>query len=83
LSVQRDYLVDGRNAADIRFEAVTVPTERVLGRIDSGADLLDAVFDRAAIGLSAEMLGTFGEAFERTLGDAIHHRERYASLRGF
>ena len=27
-----------------------------------GAEVLDAVFDRAAIGLSAEMLGTFEEA---------------------
>jgi len=67
VSVQRTQLVDGRNAARIRFEDVAVDGSRVLGEVDAGAELLDAVLDRATIGLSAELLGTFEEAFERTL----------------
>ena len=67
LSIQRNLMVDGRNAADVVFEGVAIPADRVLGRVDAGAELLDAVFARAAIGLSAEMLGTFDEIFERTL----------------
>jgi alkylation response protein AidB-like acyl-CoA dehydrogenase len=76
VSIQRNQMVDGRNAANVSFEAVAVPAERVLGSVDSGADLLEAVFDRAAIGLSAEMLGTFNEAFERTLA-YLKEREQF------
>jgi len=67
VSRERSQLVDGRNAASVRFEDAPVDASRVLGTIDAGADLLDAVLDRATIGLCAEMLGTFEEAFERTL----------------
>jgi len=67
ISVERTELVDGRNAARITFDDVAVDASRVLGEIDAGADVLDPVFDRATIGLCAEMVGTFEEAFERTL----------------
>jgi alkylation response protein AidB-like acyl-CoA dehydrogenase len=76
LSVERNHMVDGRNAADVGLEGVPVSAERMLGQIDVGADLLDAVFDRATIGLSAEMLGTFDEAFERTLA-YLKDREQF------
>ncbi len=67
LSVRRNLMVDGRNAGDVSLDGVRVAADRVLGEIDAGADLLEAVLDRATICLAAEMLGTFGEAFERTL----------------
>ena len=67
VSIQRTEMIDGRNAALVRFDDAAVDAARVLGEIDGGADLLDRVFDRATIGLCAEMLGTFEEAFERTL----------------
>ena len=51
----------------MRFENVAVDGARILGELDAGAEVLDAVLDRATIGLSSEMLGTFEEAFERTL----------------
>jgi alkylation response protein AidB-like acyl-CoA dehydrogenase len=76
LSVQRNQMLDGRYAATVTLEGVSAASERVLGQIDAGADLLDAVFDRAAIGLSAEMLGTFDEAFERTLA-YLKEREQF------
>lgn len=76
LSVQRNQMVDGRNAAEVALAGVSVGSDRLLGKVDAGADLLDAVFARAAIGLSAEMLGTFDEAFERTLA-YLKDREQF------
>ncbi|MCP4003479.1 MAG: acyl-CoA dehydrogenase, partial [bacterium] len=76
LSIQRNQMLDGRNAADVTLKGVSVAGERVLGEIDAGAELLDAVFDRAAIGLSAEMLGAAEEAFERTLA-YLKDREQF------
>lgn len=76
LSVRRSFGLDGRNVADVTLDGVRVATERALGTLDRGAELLDAVFARAAIGLSAEMLGTFDEAFERTLA-YLKDREQF------
>jgi len=76
LSIQRTEMVDGRNAARISFDDVAVDASRVLGEIDAGADVLDAVFDRATIGLCAEMVGCFEEAFERTL-EYLKTREQF------
>jgi len=76
VTVERTELIDGRNAACITFDDVAVGGARVLGEIDGGADILDTVFDRATIGLCAEMLGTFEEAFERTL-EYLKIREQF------
>jgi alkylation response protein AidB-like acyl-CoA dehydrogenase len=65
--ITRTHLVDGRNAARVRFEDVLVGEEEALGALGEGAEILDRVLDRAAIGLSAEMLGSLAEAFDRTL----------------
>ena len=63
----RTIMVDSRNAALVSLSGVTVGPEAVLGRVDGGADLLGRVLDRARAGLSAEMLGSASEAFERTV----------------
>lgn len=76
LEIHRNQMVDGRNAGDLVLDGVRVSGERLLGQIDLAAELLDAVFDRATIGLSAEMLGTFDEAFERTL-EYLKNREQF------
>jgi acyl-CoA dehydrogenase len=67
LSVERTLMVDSRNAATVRLEGVSVPASHVLGMVDEGAQLLDPVFDRGAVALSAQLLGCLTEAFERTL----------------
>ncbi len=67
LSVERTIMVDSRNAAAVRLEGVFVPECDVLGAVDQGAELLDPVFDRGAVALSAQLLGCLTEAFERTL----------------
>ena len=60
-------MVDSRNAANIRFDNVTLGPETILGRIGGGADLLELALDRARAGLAAEMLGSAQEAFDRTV----------------
>ena len=67
VSRSRTEMVDSRNAAIIRLQGVELGEDAVLGRVDDGAEPLDAVLDRARAGLAAEMLGTAAEAFERTL----------------
>jgi len=76
VTIERAEMLDGRNAASISFDDVAVDASRVLGEIDQASDLLDAVFDRAIVGLSAEMVGTFEEAFERTL-EYLKTREQF------
>ncbi len=76
VSMETAQLVDGRNAALIRFENAAVDASRLLGEVDRGADVLDPVFDRATVGLCAEMLGCFEEAFERTL-EYLKTREQF------
>ena len=67
VSRRRSIMVDSRNAARITLANVSVGAEAVLGPVDGGADLLDAVLDAARAGLAAEMLGSSAEAFERTV----------------
>jgi alkylation response protein AidB-like acyl-CoA dehydrogenase len=67
VTTERLALIDSRNAARVRFEGVTVAEGDLLGRAGEGAEVLDAVLDRGAIALSAEMLGGASEAFDRTV----------------
>lgn len=67
ISVTRTIMVDSRNAANIEFDNVTVGRECVLGEVDCGADVLDPTLDIARIGISAEMLGSAQECFDRTI----------------
>lgn len=76
LEIEPAQMLDGRNASSIAFNHVTVDASRVLGQIDAGAELLDSVYDRASVGLCAEMLGCFEEAFERTL-EYLKTREQF------
>jgi alkylation response protein AidB-like acyl-CoA dehydrogenase len=65
VTVTRTQMVDARNAARVRFAAT--PAREIIGCPGAGADVLDLVLDRAAIGLSAEMLGGIEETFDRTI----------------
>jgi alkylation response protein AidB-like acyl-CoA dehydrogenase len=67
VEVTRTRMVDSRNAANVRFENVSVESSAVLGEPDAGADLLDSLYERATVALSAEMLGLSREVFDRTV----------------
>jgi alkylation response protein AidB-like acyl-CoA dehydrogenase len=67
VEITRTIMVDSHNAAKLRLDGVEVEASAVLGQVGRGAEILDPVFDRATIALSAEMLGGIQEAFDRTL----------------
>ncbi len=81
LSRERLGTVDSRGYANVRFDGVQVPASAVLGQVNDGAGLLDAVLDRARAGLGAEMLGTAAQAFDMTL-DYLKTREQFGRVIG-
>ncbi len=81
VSVQALNTVDSHGAAHVSFENVHVKSEALLGPADEGADILEPVLDRAAIGLAAEMLGSSQAAFDMTL-DYLNNRKQFGQLIG-
>jgi acyl-CoA dehydrogenase len=75
MSVERQHLIDGRGAAIVHFAGVDVPADAQLGTLGAAADLLDAVLDRAVVGLTAEMLGGMTAAFDMTLAYLKERRQ--------
>ena len=67
VSVTRTKMADSRNAANIEFNNVAIGEGALLGAEGAGADILDPALDIARIGISAEMLGSLQECFERTV----------------
>jgi alkylation response protein AidB-like acyl-CoA dehydrogenase len=76
VQITRTTMVDSRNAARIRLDGVDVDRSQIIGEVDRAADVLDPVFDRATIALSAELLGTLSEAWERAL-EYLKTREQF------
>ena len=68
--------IDGRAVGDVALDGVRLDQTALLGVPGGGADLLDRLLDRAAIALSAEMLGGAAEVFERTL-DYLKTRKQF------
>jgi alkylation response protein AidB-like acyl-CoA dehydrogenase len=67
VALVRTTLIDGRNAANVELAGVELGADAALGVPGAAADALDAVFDRGAAALAAEMMGGIQEAFDRTL----------------
>jgi alkylation response protein AidB-like acyl-CoA dehydrogenase len=74
--VERQWRIDARPAAIVRFERVTVPADAVLGVEGQGATALGRVLDRATVGLGADMLGGMTATFEMTL-DYLKTRKQF------
>ena len=81
ISRQRSYMMDSRNAANIKFENLHVDASSLLGPNGQAMDLLEPILDRARIGLSAEMLGMMAEAFERSI-NYLKERQQFGVLIG-
>ena len=81
VTITRTTMVDSRNAANVRLDGVQVARGDVLGELEHGAEILDPVFDRATAGLSAELLGTTQEAYDRTI-TYLKTREQFGVLIG-
>jgi alkylation response protein AidB-like acyl-CoA dehydrogenase len=76
VSVERQHRLDGRDAAIVRFDAVQVGADAVVGEVDHGLPLLTRAVDRATAALCAEMLGLSNAAFDMTL-DYLKTREQF------
>ena len=61
--------------------AVNVADNDVLGEVGKAADLIEAIRDRAAIGMAAEMLGSATQAFDITL-DYLKTRVQFGAIIG-
>ncbi|HAG72802.1 MAG TPA: acyl-CoA dehydrogenase [Gammaproteobacteria bacterium] len=81
VAINRTWMVDSRNAANISFDNVHVSKDAVLGEIGLGFAGLDQVLDVARIGVAAEMLGSMQEVFDRTLV-YLKQREQFGVLIG-
>ena len=67
LKINRTIMMDSRNAATIVFDQVQLGHDSLLGTENEAGSVIEQVLDIARIGLSAEMLGSMLEAFERTI----------------
>jgi alkylation response protein AidB-like acyl-CoA dehydrogenase len=73
--------LDAHPAANVSFSDVQVGADAVLGAVDSGYGTLEAILDRARIGLAAEMLGASDAAFEMT-SEYLKVRKQFGQLIG-
>jgi acyl-CoA dehydrogenase len=67
IEIERTIMVDAHNAARITFDRVEVDAEAVIGEIDHGWTLLEAVLNVGRAAVAAELMGLGEEAFGRTL----------------
>ncbi len=67
VEIERPIMMDSRNTTRLTFKNVKVETADILGDEGKGEKYLEKALDIARIGLSAEMLGTMQEAFDRTI----------------
>jgi acyl-CoA dehydrogenase len=81
VNCQRTIMVDSRNAANISFDNVIIPTDNVIGAVDKGWSILEPVLDRGRVAIAAEMMGCALEAFERTI-EYLKEREQFGVLIG-
>jgi alkylation response protein AidB-like acyl-CoA dehydrogenase len=81
ISCQRTLMMDSRNAANIRFEQVSVGADSVIGEVGQGWRVLEPVLDRGRVAIAAEMMGLAMEAFARTV-EYLKEREQFGALIG-
>ncbi|HEX2492359.1 MAG TPA: acyl-CoA dehydrogenase family protein [Steroidobacter sp.] len=76
VTIRRTLAVDSRHSAVVELRDVAVEQADVLGAVDKGAAVLDALLDAGRAVLAAELLGLAEEAFERTMG-YLREREQF------
>jgi len=76
LCCQRTVMADSRNAANLRFDNVSVGADCLIGEVGQGWAVLEPVLDRGRVALAAEMMGCALEAFERTVA-YLKQREQF------
>ncbi len=81
LQTERTIMVDSRNAARMVFDDVQVTGAQVLGEIDKGGEILDAVLNAGRAVVAAEMLGASAKTFEIT-NDYLKERKQFGRIIG-
>ena len=76
ITVQPLSMVDSRSAGNVNFDNVSVPSDSLLGEEGGSWSTLERTLDIARIGLSAEMLGSIQEVFERIV-DYLKQRTQF------
>jgi acyl-CoA dehydrogenase len=76
VTINRTIMMDSRNAANIEFNNVVVPTSALVGNKDKAYPILDTVLDRGRAILAAEKLGGCLEMFQRTV-QYLKEREQF------
>jgi len=72
----REYpTIDGRRAADVHFEGVSVPAEALLGAEGEAHSAVEQVFDEAIAALSAEATGLLSKLQQDTIGYTKQRRQ--------
>lgn len=67
VNVERTIMVDAHNAARITFDNVAVDADAVLGEIDGGAPLVEAILNVGRAAVASELVGVSEEGFGRTV----------------
>jgi alkylation response protein AidB-like acyl-CoA dehydrogenase len=73
--------LDSHPAANLKFDKVILDKDSMLGAVNGGWPILEAILDRARIGLAAEMLGASDAAFEMT-SEYLKTRKQFGQLIG-
>ncbi|MFT7219949.1 MAG: alkylation response protein AidB-like acyl-CoA dehydrogenase [Candidatus Azotimanducaceae bacterium] len=81
VSIANNLLLDSTPSANITFKNVQISPEHILGEVGNAAEVLDEVYARAAIALSADMLGGIQSAFDMTL-EYLKVREQFGAKIG-
>lgn len=81
VSIDRKDTVDSRHAADITLDNVELTADAVLGEIDNGLGVLEAVLDAGRAGLSAEMSGSAQQCLDSTVG-YLQERKQFGQIIG-
>lgn len=81
VSTERTIMVDSRNAARVDFEDVEVSGDALLGTLDGGMDVLNAVLAAGRGIAAAELLGAGAQAFEDTVA-YIKERKQFGAIIG-
>ncbi len=81
VSIERTVMVDAHNAARINFDNVAVDADAVLGEIDAGAPLVEAILDAGRACVASELVGVGDEAFGRTVA-YLKDRKQFAKAIG-
>jgi len=66
-AIERTVMVDSHNAARIDFDNAEVNADGVLGEVDQGFSLLEAVLNTGRGAVASEMVGLSDEVFGRTV----------------